>query len=200
MGMIFYPAFAGSVTIEDGSITNTTLATDAVDANAVADDAVAEIQDGLATHQDALDILDEIVGLSGGIGAMRRSTQSDSTLMDGSELTLYEITPNAEAFFGEMHIFLPTSASSVVNLRCYIDPDGGGYRQLNGQTFNLTSGYRIVVGGNAANASGVGEDYPLYRMGMVQTIYYGFKITMEQTTEGAGYVTADYEVFDTVGS
>lgn len=223
-GIAFAPNIVGTVILEDGSVTNATLATDAIDANAIADDAVAEIGEGVydalnvavpsaPTADSLFDILskgdgnsynratDSLEALADAISAistgtyMKRSAQSGSLLMTGSEQTLYELAPGQVFEFGGGSIKIPASASAAFACKVYIkNKSGGSYIDITPTNFLAQEDSYVVFANSFDNTSNSKRGFT------PKFVQYGLKITLQQGTVGAGYVTVDHEWFDTIGT
>lgn len=210
-------------TFAAGAITAAAIATDAIDADALAASALAEINaevDGALNTQvpssptagslndilskttgntysrstDSLEaIADSIASLTTG-AYMKRSAQSGSLLMTGSEQTLYELAPGTVAEVGGGSINIPASAGATFTARIYIkNKSGGSYINVTPTNLTAVENSYLVFANSFDNTANNKRGF------IPRFTQYGVKVTLEQTGVGAGYVTVDHEWFDTIG-
>jgi len=227
-GIQFDPMLVGAVEIVDGGITSDTFATDAINANALAADAVQEIGVEILaecinalntavpsspTADSLLDILSKTTGntysrttdsleaISDAIAAitsgsyMQRSADSGSLLMTGSEQILYEAGAGSVFEIGGGWINWVASAGAAYTLKIYVKVKSGG-SYINTLTatnyIGETAGIMPLSPFLTNSAVAVTGNIPRFNA-------HGIKVTLQQTTAGAGYTTVDHEWFDTLG-
>lgn len=124
-------------------------------------------------------------------------------LMTGAEQTLYEgvSAVNPKHFYGG-NIWLPASAAADFRLRVYAKLiTGGTYRALidlstlavgGGIMLHLTPGVSLLTALAGAAAS--------IPVPVPAAFQFGLKVTLAQTTVGAGYVTLEKAFYDSLGA
>lgn len=215
---------SGSFTLPDDAITAAKIAADAIGSSELAATAVSEIGDevraelGAAvpsspTADSLFDILsktdgntynrstdsleaiaDSVASLATGT-YMKRSAQSGSLLMDGTEQTLYELAPGAVAEIGGGSVNIPASAGAALTAKVYIkNKSGGSYFDITPTNLAAAQGSYVVFANSFDNSTNSKRGF------IPKFTQYGVKVTLQQGTVGAGYVTVDHEWFDTIGT
>jgi hypothetical protein len=116
--------------------------------------------------------------------------------MSGAEQTLYEVSSTTVFQFGGGSVLIPASDTAAFIIRVSIkNKSGGSYIDITPVSALALQGSYVLIGPGLSE-----RDNNTPKIGTPAFNRYGYKITLEQTAVGAGYVTVDAEFFDTVGT
>lgn len=130
-----------------------------------------------------------------GVSSEILSVGADTLLLDNTEQVIYEVdAPDAQVEFAGGRLQLPASAGATILVKVYEkQADGGSYVNVTAANFSAVQGSYVHFGVvPCGDESGKFCLVPKFNN-------FGQKITVRQSVEGAGFVTAAFEFWDSAG-